>query len=494
MNNSAPQIITAQTLRNLIACERRVWLDVHGDPSERDEISPETQWLYALGIQHEQSVQQATAATMTPVPVFSWEEGVSVTRNMMRQGTPAIMGAFLEYGTSLDLTDREFTLRARIDRLVRLSYQGKVVYAPIEIKQRARPEDADWVQLDFYVWLLSLIQGTTPPAELWLGADQLGRPRSRLPHEYDEERLMRVLARVTETLDRFAEPPIHLEDYCKGCPWYSSCQATARQEGHLDLLYDIPRATRDNLRRAGVNTLSDVITIPLEELLPIKGIGKKTVVRLRANAQALLSDQPVWREPLPVNCRQQGWMFDLETHEVNGKLVPWCMGWCDVDGNTFIALVGLVQLSERLTLPDGQLVTLVPDSDTAWEVFAEAMSASSEPIYHWSGYDAALLRGSARAYVVDQLTPRMHDLNATFRQVVSLPLKSTSIKQVSTHLGFEWPGQQDYRAAYVDYRYWLEQGDLDVLVRACTYQRADVQSLAHVWWWLVMNSPYTNSG
>jgi predicted RecB family nuclease len=489
VNNSAPLIITAQTLRHLITCERRVWLDAHGDPSARDEVSPETQWLYAMGIQHEQTVQQATAATITPVPVSTWEEGIAATRDLMRQGIPGIVGAYLEYSAPLDLTDRHYTLRAKVDRLVRRSYQGKTVYAPIEIKQRTRPEDADWVQLDFYVWLLGLIQGTAPPAELWLGADEIGRPRTRLLHEYDEERLMGVLARMTDTLAAPSIPPLRLEPYCTGCPWYSFCQVMARQEGHLDLLYNIPHATRDNLRRAGLNTLSDVMAVPLEELLPIKGIGVKTALRLQANAQALLSYQPVWRDTLPVSCRQHGWMFDLETCEVNGKTVPWCMGWCDTNGKTHIALVGLVQLPVRLTLPDGQIVTLAPDSDTAWEVFAEAVTASGGPIYHWSGYDAALLRGSAPAYVVEQLTPRMHDLNATLRQVVSLPLKSTSIKVVSTYLGFEWPGHQDYRAAYVDYRYWLDSGDPAALTRACTYQRADVQSLAHVWRWMVVNSP-----
>ena len=53
----------------------------------------------------------------------------------MYQGTPAIIGALVEYCAPLDFTDREFVLRARIDRLVRLSHQGKTVYAPIEINR-----------------------------------------------------------------------------------------------------------------------------------------------------------------------------------------------------------------------------------------------------------------------------------------------------------------------------------------------------------------------
>jgi predicted RecB family nuclease len=160
------------------------------------------------------------------------------------------------------------------------------------------------------------------------------------------------------------------------------------------------------------------------------------------------------------------------------------MGWCDTQGHTHIALVAAVQLPASFALPDDQPVTLVPDSDSAWEVFAEAVNGSDGPVYHWSGYDAALLRHSAPGYIRSLLEPRLHDLNATLRRVLSLPLTSTSIKQVATYLGFDWPGHQDYRAAYVDYRAWLDSGDETTLVRACTYQRADVQSLAHVWRWL----------
>jgi hypothetical protein len=116
-------------------CERRVWLSAYGRVAARDK--------------------------------FAGEKGVAVTRDEMQQGTPAIIGAFVEYRTPLGLTDRGLTPRARIDRLVRLSHQGKTVYAPIEIKHRAKPVDADWVQLDCYVWLLSLVQGIMPPAELW---------------------------------------------------------------------------------------------------------------------------------------------------------------------------------------------------------------------------------------------------------------------------------------------------------------------------------------
>ena len=64
-------------------CERRVWLDAHGDPAERDMSTPETLRLYALGSQHEQHIYTTTAGEIKPVDITSWEEGVAATRDLM---------------------------------------------------------------------------------------------------------------------------------------------------------------------------------------------------------------------------------------------------------------------------------------------------------------------------------------------------------------------------------------------------------------------------
>ena len=375
-------------------------------------------------------------------------------------------------------------MRGRVDRLVRLPQVDDPIYAPVEIKQRAKPEDADWVQLDFYAWLLGFYQGTTPPGELWLGVNDAGLPRERLPHTYDEDRLMTVLAQALRLIDTREEPPVILAPHCRACPWNTLCESIAREEGSIDVLYAIPRQTRDHLRQAGLTSLARIADAPPEVLQQVRGVGPVTAPRLRANAQAWLDHAPVWYAPLPEPCDQPGWMFDLETFESRGKTVPWCMGWCDTQGQTQITVVGNVQLPEPLNLPDGQQLTIVPDSDTAWEVLVESVDGGA-PVFHWSGYDAAIMRGSARAELVGVLNPRFVDLHAAVKRSLSLPLRSTSIKQVAAFLGFDWGGFDDWLTAYLDYRYWLETGDLDALQRACTYQRADVQSMAHVWRWMM---------
>ena len=257
----------------------------------------------------------------------------------------------------------------------------------------------------------------------------------------------------------------------------------------ISLLYGVARKTRDHMRLAGLVTLVHVAAATLEELQRVKGIGPVTAPAIRANAQAWLENRPIWYNPLPDACHRNGWMFDLETYERAGRVIPWCMGWCDAHGTTGIALVAPVQEPEPLTLPGGQVITLVPDSDCAWETFAAAVPGD-QPIYHWTGYDMGILRATAPLDVRAQFEPRFTDLHAVFKRAVSLPLGSTSIKAISVYLGFPWMGYTDWLAAYLDYRYWLDEGNLSALARACTYQRADVQSMAWVWRWLVSNHPH----
>jgi len=466
--------ISAQTLLHHIECERRVWLDAFGDPSHRRALPPSAP--SRIGVQHEQSIHAATLSPLQTIEVFSWDEGVQITRDLLRQDVRAITGAHLEH--PLDLDGQHFTVRGQVDQLVRIARHE---YAIGEINQRAAPADPDWLQLDLYVWLLHQFQGFTPPAELWLGINAYGQPRARIEHEYDESRLFAAFTQIAALLDPSVEPPVTIDSYCKPCPWYAACTAVAQQQGSLDLLYHVSHKTRDSLRAAGITTLTQVAAMSAADLQQIKGIGPITAPAIRANAQAWTESRPIHYTALPAVCTEPGWMFDLETLDSG---LPWCLGWCDVHGQTSIALVAPVDHTADHTLPDGQHVTLAPDTASLWRALAQALSSSDCPIFHWTGYDSGILHATAPDDVRAALGPRMHDLHRSFSRSISLPTKSTSIKIVSTYLGYPWPGYNDWFAAFMDYRRWLEDDDLDALMRACKYQRADVESMAWVWRWL----------
>src|SRR5512145_1101829 len=106
-------MITAQTLRHLITCEHRAWLEQNSDSALQGEVA---QSPFILGIQHERAVLQATTQTAEAIPVNSWQSGVDVTRTLMKRGVAGIIGAYLEQEVMLVPLLPPVIVRGKVDR------------------------------------------------------------------------------------------------------------------------------------------------------------------------------------------------------------------------------------------------------------------------------------------------------------------------------------------------------------------------------------------
>lgn len=255
----------------------------------------------------------------------------------------------------------------------------------------------------------------------------------------------------------------------------------------LSLLPRLSRQARENLYRAGITTLHELAALSVEELQRIKGI-KKTAHAHHASARAYVENCPVWMQPVPEVLHQGGWMFDLETAALTGgDGLPWSLGWSDEQGVSQIALVAPGKARGVVSLLGFAKLILVGDTDEAWQAFYESVGVDDKPIYHWTGFDAGVLRATAPLHIRQALLGRMHDLHHTFVNTVRLPLKSYSIKKVAPYFGFNWSGYEEWWAAETDYRRWLATDNADYIYRSCGYQRDDVLALAVIWDWLVKN-------
>ena len=476
-----PLIITPSLLRNLVTCERRGWLDTFGEKTEQQALTP----IGALyGIAHEQAIQTIASPNAETLSVSTWDEGVTLTQELMDAGTSVIIGAYIE--TSYELENgTEVILRGRVDRLTRNAQSH--LYEPVEIKQYISIGKGDELQLDFYLSILQDMQGDKLRGHFWLGSDAQDHPRYVIQHVLNPAHLQLMLRRAYAVLTQEDAPPVELVGHCKTCPWYAACTEVARTNLDLSLLPRLNTQARKHLERGGITTLQQLAALSIEELQRFKGI-KTTAASHRANALAFVEDRPVWVNTMPQLLHQGGWMFDLETAALpGGDGLPWSLGWSDEAGNSRIAIVAPNQPHERVTLnPIGELIT-VRDKDEAWEVFHDSVGVDDKPIYHWSGYDAGVMRATAPDAVKSALLGRMHDLHQTFVTTVRLPLRSYSIKKVAAYFGFSWKGYAEWWAAETDYRHWLESGEVEHLIHACEYQRDDVLALAVVWKWLIEN-------
>jgi uncharacterized protein len=484
-------VVSVTMLRLLSMCERRVWLDHYGDSGSRDAAHPALTYRLNEGLRHEEAVHRATGVRTEAVQVSTWEEGVRLTRELMARGTAAIIGAYVE--RTLRLADMlgTLTIRGRIDRLERVdsafrlgwrTTQSRPIYAPIEIKQYTHLSEPDYLQLDAYLWLLEAVQPQSVSGWFWLGKQESELPQQKVEHSLDGARLLNALRRLAVLLRGGNEPAVRLEAHCEMCHWYSGCRSTATSQLHVSILPGLSRQAKQHLQSEGITTLDQVVAMPPEALKQFKGI-KTTAHAVHAQARAFIEERPVWYQALSERCLHSGVMFDLETDPYTQ--LPWSWGWVDAQGEAHVLITAEGRRSQVVALPDGRTVMVVSDKDTAWQVFAESVGVNGCPIYHWTGFDAGVMRATAPYHVREKLEERMHDLHRSFKQSVKFPVNGNSLKVVARYLNFEWAEYDAWDAAYWDYQRWLRHGDLEALARSCNYQTADVQALVVVWTWLV---------
>ncbi|GIL14650.1 MAG: hypothetical protein BroJett038_33700 [Chloroflexota bacterium] len=476
-------VITAYTLRALMTCPRRVWLDRNGEPDAAVEVAPD---FSNRGLEHEKAISAALFGPVQTVPAASWPEAAVATQDLMRRGVPGIRGAALESTITFSQT---YTVRGRVDWLRRVwqpSRLGRWSYEPIEIKYRAQLQDEDKLQLDLYIWLLQNIQDGQPSGWFWLGHDESGGPAHQIEHDYRQERLFAALEQAADVLQAADAPPIFLASHCQICRWRAACEQTASASRDITLLPGLSRMTWEHLHREDIHTLDQILSLPPEALKRFKGVGQTRAYEFHTFAQAAVHSRPVQRQPLPEILRQPGIMFDLETRLDSG--LPWCFGW-QVDGQpATAAIVDPYCEDGRLLLPDGAQVMVAADSDEGWRLLAETAQKHPGLLFHWGGFEMGVLRQTAPPDVVDALQGRLHDLNKTFKKTCVLPVRGTSIKKVAPYLGFRWPPGATALTAWADYNAWLKDNDRDALARACAYNRADVEALTIIWRWLVDSS------
>ena len=489
MPNQEPIIIRASDLRKLHFCQRKAWLDIHGDVTERDLPTEGLMMRFIGGVSHEEKVHEATTDEIRQHVVRSWREGIEMTRSAMQQGTRGIIGAFLE--TEFEMGTKRISVRGKADRIVPLRLSGHTVYAPIEIKYYRNITASDELQLDCYIWLLGQIQGIRPPAEFWMGRGVDGRPAQRLRHQYDETRLMQAFELLLQYHLREAnEPDVYIDSRCKQCHWFSACRKEAAATYDLSLINRLRQDSREELLTADVKTLNQLIEMEAAQLRQIKGI-KSTAEQFHAQARAWVEDRPIfYREPSPL-CMGDVWHVDTEyypNHAANGYEV-WSIGWSRGDEPPSIILVAEGQSEKELSLPNGQRVLVVHSADDAWRLFAEIVGQDDAPIFHWSPADKTALGKKAPQVVIDRIMGRFTDLERHFVKSVQLPVYGTSIKDIAAYVGFAWSGHDHWFAAFRDYETWLSNGDETALTRTCAYQSDDVSALAVVRRWMIENYP-----
>jgi uncharacterized protein len=149
--------IDAELLLNYQRCNRRAFLDVHGDLSQRD---PPNDYLLKI-LQDSQTNQHHVVSRLSICkPRYhagDLEAGFQATLALMQQGVEQIYQAVL-----LAETEAGVSLVSVPDLLIKRpgkSYFGDWIYEPVEIKLGKRPKLEYQILAAFHVYVLAQVQG-----------------------------------------------------------------------------------------------------------------------------------------------------------------------------------------------------------------------------------------------------------------------------------------------------------------------------------------------
>lgn len=480
--------ISPSDLRLFSQCNRRVWLDKYGDKDEYRQPPVSQRRRLDAGVAHETEIVEASFGQFEQTVVTTWKDAVKLTRKFMQHGKVMMRGAAFEQRIDLPEIGTPIRVMGMVDLLlVSRAPNAEPVYVVVEIKRYTELVERDELQLDWYMWLVAMEKTSGKVGgEFWLGTTLEGKPQKRVQrYQPNIKRLIERITALAQVLDdpKTVPTPV-IARHCENCGWLGSCRKHISGEMEISALPLVREESRKALNSRGIKTVKDLSQLSVEDLQTVPGI-KSTAPRVRSKAHALVERRPVWFGAIPPELETIEVTFDIET-DLGGKSV-WSIGWMIHDSAPQIVLVG--DEPHDFTLPDGQIIRFVNSQNELWGAFLDDIAGIRGMVGHWTHHEQTMLRKTAPATIYDVLSPRLHDVNKSVKNIVAFPTVGTGLKEVAAYLGYPFSTEIQGRDAAYEYYQWQQRRDLGVLANVCRYQIDDVQALAHVWSWVMNNRP-----
>jgi predicted RecB family nuclease len=278
---------------------------------------------------------------------------------------------------------------------------------------------------------------------------------------------------------------------CKGCQFISYCWTNARQQQDVAILPEVNQELALSLRRVGCRSITNLLDAFTPDSLAAFQYRPGTEVGDRAphiltSAKSFRANSHIVRNIPDLPQSSAYGVLDLEG-------VPPLLG-----DSERIFLWGL-----RIVNPDNDLYIQetadVPEADEhAWRQFLQRYAAQKEglppmPVLHWHHYERTMIeKYVARCGdwngVAEQLLASLVDLLPIFREAVTLPVYSYSLKEVEKYVGFERQILLSGDAAvakYVEATTLTDRAERTAILEQIEYyNREDIDSLWAVFLWL----------
>ena len=496
-------LISDRLLLNYKRCNRRTFLEIFGNPEDRDR---EKDFLRKLKRENQTHIQNVIAAkSLEPQqPQASrrdWQLNAQQTVELMQQGVDCIVRgslsvdyqqwqassskSVLDYKIAEEYTDflAEITFTAAPSLLIKQpgeSILGNWEYIPVNIKLGRKPKPEYKLISAFHAQILAIIQGKIP-ARSQLILKEHNSHQINLTHW-----LTKMQENVADCLSMLAnqnEPEVFISrQRCSLCSWYSFCHDVAKSSEHLSLIPGVTPKRYEYLQALGIDTVETLVDVPSDILE--EALGFDIATQLKQQITAIQSDRPVVRsgfdliqtQPIPSGAIEL--YFDIEAEPE--RQTDYLLGVLLVDryNNTekFYAF-----LAEKLE-----------DEGKIWQEFLDFIDLYPDaPIFHYSEYEADTIKRLAKLYDTPreqkkEVLSRLVDLHFWVTEAVIFPVESYSLKAIANWMGFYWretSGSGDQSVCWYDR--WLNTQDRALLELILSYNEDDCRATRHLKDWLL---------
>ena len=472
--------ISDDTLFQLQRCQRRAFLDHHGNPDYQHEPSEYLLKLRQDSLKHRQQVLKTYDHYETPhFPRGDWLAGTRATLDLMHQRVPCIYGGVL---TAIAADDPTRYYVSRPDLLLWQTDpadERSGYYLPIDIRLGKKPKPEYQLVAAFHALLLSAYQ-PTPLDVCWL---VLKEKRYRVDLVRQLPLLFDALTACEEIFADAAAPEVFISrSRCDMCVWLPHCYETAQTQQHLSLLPGVTLNRYRRLKPLGLTSVESLAILTPTELAQIAGFEQDVAHKLVTQAQSTQTNRAIARHtpfPLtPVDLPTSAYELYFDIEAAPDKDLVYLHGVLAVETatgtETFIPLV-----AEQ---PE--------DEARAWSQFQYVMAEYPQaPVYHFCPYEAQTVRRLAKTYGaiidIESLLSRFVDIHQRVTASVVLPIESYALKPIARWMGFDWRDEDANGAQSICwYDNWVKECDRTYLDLILRYNEDDCRATYRVKQWL----------
>ena len=449
MDKKVDYLIAASDVAGYEAAPFDVWCKYFADPSERDPPSRAVEFLSRSGMQYEEDVRRAKYPNAFVVgdgshtreerarfdPVVAGERVLAERSSVSFKRGIKLMAAGKDVIATCPLYDLRHGMCGTPDILERVdgpSLFGSHHYVVKEIKSARNIRRHHKMQTAFYNLLIGRIQGRVPEKFHIMCGN--GTEYTFAFSAY-EDALKVALAGIAG-IRNGAEVPTPTYG-SSAYPWKAFGNKRAVEAGDVSIIGNMRRCDLDALRRSGIRTIRDMLSLRISDIISKCGIGSNAARNYWQSAASLVIEWPIRRARAKAQLpkRRMDVFLDMCARRANG----------DDTGNGFaVYMAGALIRNGR----DERYVSFIADSTREGNVVDGILglveSAKDYAVYHCNVRNCELLikdmeRHRTDAGTIRSITSggRMFNLQGRAVALYALPVPGNDIGSIASYVGFK---------------------------------------------------------